>query len=82
MNKEQNCEILPHVSGTAFVVNYSRSLLPEISRDSYAGLWVTTEAVELWRELCREVYPNDDLNLCLRTRFYLSCLEALANDCR
>ena len=81
MTEKPNCEIMQHVSGTAFVVNYSRSRLPEISLDSYAGLWVTAEAVELWHELSREVYPNDDLNLSLRTRFYLSCLEALISSC-
>jgi len=81
MDIKLDCEIMQHVSGTAFVVNYSRSRLTEISLDSYAGLWVTDEAVELWHELCREVYPNDDLNLSLRTRFYLSWLESLAGSC-
>jgi len=67
--------IPPDISGTAFVVNYSRARLPEISHDPYAYLWVTPEAIALWDELARQVYPNDDLNLSLRNRFYLDLME-------
>jgi O-methyltransferase involved in polyketide biosynthesis len=63
------------VSGTAFVVNYSRSKRVELSRDRYAYLWVTPEAISLWQELAQEVYPHDDLNLSLRNRFFLEHLE-------
>lgn len=63
------------VSGTAFVVNYSRSRMEEISRDRYARLWVTPESIALWNELAREVYPNDDLNVSLRNRFYLGRIQ-------
>lgn len=59
------------VSGTAFVVNYSRARKVRISRDVYARLWVTPEAVEAWKALAERVYPNDDLNVSLRNRFYL-----------
>ncbi len=69
-------EIPEDVSGTAFVVNYSRSRLEHISRDRYARLWVTPGAVALWRALAEQVYPNDDLNVSLRNRFYLEHMEA------
>ena len=68
------------VSGTAFVVNYSRSLKEDISKDIYAKLWVTPEAKELWNDLSENVYPNDDLNLSLRNRFYLEHIKSFIRD--
>lgn len=68
------------VSGTAFVVNYSRSLKEDISKDIYAKLWVTPEAIELWNGLSENVYPNDDLNLSLRNRFYLEHIKSFIKD--
>ena len=62
------------VSGTAFVVNYSRSRMENVSKDRYAHLWVTRESIELWNDLAKHVYPNDDLNVSLRNRFYLERL--------
>jgi O-methyltransferase involved in polyketide biosynthesis len=47
-----------------------------ISRDIYAHLWVTPEAVSRWNELSAQVYPHDDLNVSLRNRFYLDHIEA------
>lgn len=72
-------EMIHHdISGTAFVVNYSRSKRVEISKDIYAKLWVTPESIELWNELAKNVYPNDDLNLSLRNRFYLEHMDRFA----
>lgn len=68
-------EIAQDVSGTAFLVNYSRSKMVDISRDIYAQLWVTTEAVSLWDNFAKNVYPNDDINLSLRNRFFLELLQ-------
>jgi O-methyltransferase involved in polyketide biosynthesis len=68
------------VSGTAFVVNYSRSRREEISRDRYARLWVTPASIALWNELAREVYPNDDLNVSLRNRFYLGRIQDFIDE--
>ena len=63
------------VSGTAFVVNYSRSRIVNISQDLYAHLWVTPEAIALWNDLSLAVYPNDDLNISLRNRFFLEQIK-------
>ena len=62
------------VSGTAFVVNYSRSRMEKISQDYFAHLWVTRDSIALWKDLAQNVYPNDDLNVSLRNRFYLGHL--------
>jgi O-methyltransferase involved in polyketide biosynthesis len=59
------------ISETAFVVNVSRSLRPDISRDIYAHLWITDKARRLWQELAEEVYPYDHISSSLRNRFYL-----------
>jgi len=68
------------VSGTAFVVNYSRSRMEKISQDHFAHLWVTRESIALWKELAQDVYPNDDLNLSLRNRFYLGHLRQFLHE--
>jgi O-methyltransferase involved in polyketide biosynthesis len=62
------------LSGTAFVVNHSRALQVDISRDIYASLWVTDETKRLWHELATQVYPYDDVSSSLRNRFYLERL--------
>ncbi len=63
------------ISGTAFVINVSRSRREDISQDAYARLWVTPEAEALWDDLAREVYPADDVSSSLRNRFYLEGLR-------
>lgn len=60
-----------NLSGTAFVTNVSRSRRQDLSQDRYAPWWVTDEAVRLYEELSREVYPHDDVSTSLRNRFYL-----------
>jgi len=73
-------KIKQDVSGTAFVVNYSRSKMVNISKDIYATLWVTPDSISLWDDLARNVYPNDDLNLSLRNRFYLEHLKKFVGE--
>jgi O-methyltransferase involved in polyketide biosynthesis len=67
------------ISATAFVVNVSRSMRVDISRDTYAHLWVTEEARQLWDRLAREVYPYDQISSSLRNRFYLEQLTKVIN---
>ena len=66
----------PHISESAFLVNESRARNVGLSRDRYAGLWVTDATRRLWEDFSREVYPYDDTELALRNRFYLEVLEA------
>jgi len=65
----------PHISESAFLVNESRARNVGLSRDRYAGLWVTDATRRLWEDFSREVYPYDDTELALRNRFYLEVLE-------
>lgn len=64
-------KIIPDLSGTAFVVNVSRSGKVMLSKDIYAKLWTTEEAVSLYNELRKSVYEYDDLFISLRHRFFL-----------
>lgn len=64
-------KIVPDLSGTAFVVNVSRSEKVMLSKDIYAKLWTTEEAVFLYHELRKNVYQYDDLFISLRHRFFL-----------
>jgi O-methyltransferase involved in polyketide biosynthesis len=73
-------DIKEDVSGTAFVVNYSRSLRVDISRDVYAKLWVTPESVALYDELSEQVFPHDDMSISLRNRFYLEQINAFCSQ--
>jgi len=68
------------VSGTAFVVNYSRAKKVRISKDTYADRWVTPESIVLWDDLATSVYPHDDLTLSLRNRFYLERLKDFIDE--
>ena len=52
----------------------------DISRASYAHLWVTDEARRLWQELAQDVYPYDHISSGLRNRFYLERLSAFVAD--
>ncbi|MBS1493038.1 MAG: class I SAM-dependent methyltransferase [Bacteroidetes bacterium] len=58
------------LSGTAFVVNVSRSEKVMISKDIYAHLWITDAARKYYDELNENVYKFDDLFISLRHRFF------------
>ena len=64
------------ISGTAFLVNYHRAKFQDISHDIYAKHWVTQEAIDLSEILSKEVYANDDIEICLRNRFFLENIKA------
>jgi O-methyltransferase involved in polyketide biosynthesis len=68
------------ISGTAFMVNCSRSKRVEVSKDIYACLWVTPESLALWDVLAADVYPNDDVNLSVRNRFFLEKIQDFIDD--
>jgi O-methyltransferase involved in polyketide biosynthesis len=65
-----------HISESAFLVNESRARNVGLSRDRYAGLWVSEATRRLWEDFSREVYPFDDTELALRNRFFLGVLES------
>jgi O-methyltransferase involved in polyketide biosynthesis len=68
-------EVQKGISGTAFMVNCSRSKREDISRDVYAKLWVTPESLVEWDALAESVYAHDDINLSVRNRFFLERLQ-------
>lgn len=63
-------KILPDLSGTAFVVNVSRSEKVMLSKDIYSQLWITEEARDLYGQLQNQVYKHDDLFISARHRFF------------
>ena len=69
-----------HISESAFLVNESRARNVELSRDRYARLWVSDSTRRLWEDFSREVYPHDAIELALRNRFFLECLNSYLNS--
>jgi len=67
------------ISETAFLVNASRARRVEISRDIYAGLWVSDSTQELWNDFAGKVYPYDDFVVATRTRYFLEHLRAFVD---
>jgi O-methyltransferase involved in polyketide biosynthesis len=67
------------LSESAFLVNESRARRSDISHDTYAHLWVTKATQQLWDEFATQVYPNDDIELSLRNRFFLDQVKTYAN---
>lgn len=63
-------KIIPDISGTAFVVNVSRSEKVMLSKDIYAHHWITNEARELYRQLGQNVYKHDDTFISARHRYF------------
>lgn len=63
-------KISADLSGTAFVVNVSRSEKVMLSKDIYASHWITEEARNLYGELRKNVYAYDDLFISARHRFF------------
>jgi len=65
----------PNISDTAFLVNYHRAKHERISLDVYSKYWVTKKSISLSKKLSKEVYKNDDIEICLRSRFFLENLR-------
>ena len=64
-----------HISDTAFLVNYHRAKHEKLSLDIYSKYWVTKESISLSKKLSKEVFNNDDIEICLRNRFFLENLR-------
>lgn len=67
------------VSDTAYLVCESRARRVDISQDVYARRWIAPghreSVAALWETFSREVYPYDDLEASLRTRYWLEQIE-------
>ncbi len=68
-----------NISDTAFLVVESRARRVDVSGDAYAQYWVPPErraaVAALWNDFSREVYPNDDLELGIRNRFFIESIQ-------
>lgn len=69
-----------HISDTALLVNESRARDTALSLDELAREWIPEEArariAQLWDDFAQEVYPHDDLELALRSRYYIEQLRS------
>jgi O-methyltransferase involved in polyketide biosynthesis len=73
------------VALTAYLVNASRAVRPELAADPLAAAWIPDAdrpgVADLWKEYADAVYPHDDLVVALRGRFIADVLaQALAAD--
>ena len=68
------------ISESAFLVNESRSRRTNISKDIYSHLWTNTKTNKLWNEFSKKVYPNDDIELSIRNRFFLEKLQTFVDN--
>lgn len=63
------------IADSAFLVNELRARNPSLSLDRYAHLWVNDRTKEICRTYDEEVYPDDEVALGLRNRFFLNLIE-------
>lgn len=63
------------------MVNVSRNKSLFVSQDIYSNLWIPTnqkdKARELWNKFSEEVYPYDDIELGIRTVYFLNILKTV-----
>lgn len=63
------------IADSAFLVNELRARNPSLSLDRYAHLWVNDRTREICRSYDQEVYPDDEVALGVRNRFFLNLIE-------
>jgi O-methyltransferase involved in polyketide biosynthesis len=67
------------ISMTAALVNESRARRPDLSKDVYARDWIPAAKraalATLWNEYAKQVYPNDDVVVSVRNRFFLHLID-------
>lgn len=67
------------LSMPAALVNESRARRVDLSGDRFARAWIPTRqrgaVSELWNEYASKVYPDDDIVLSVRNRFFLNLIE-------
>lgn len=70
------------IADTAFITACNRFNELEVSKDSFAHLWVTPKVKELTRNFLEKVSPFEDLLISVRHRFFLESIKRLAADSR
>lgn len=73
------------ISDSAYLVNISRNKSLSLNHDIYSNLWIPenqkTEVRELWNKYSYLVYPHDDIELGIRTLYFLNILKyVIKND--
>ena len=73
------------ISDSAYLVNVSRTKSLHISKDFFAHLWIPlskkAEILYLWDRYSKIVYPYDDIELGLRTEYFLTALKNHLENC-
>lgn len=67
------------VSDSAYLVNISRTKSVNISKDIFSHFWIPInqqeEAIKLWDAYSESVYPYDNIELGIRTQYFLNFLN-------
>jgi O-methyltransferase involved in polyketide biosynthesis len=67
------------ISDSAYLVNVSRAKSLHLSKDVFAHLWIPSdkkqEIYKLWDKYAKTVYPFDDIELGVRTNYFLQILQ-------
>ncbi len=63
------------IADSAFLVNELRARNPSLSLDQYAHLWVNDRTREICKTYDQEVYPDDEVALGIRNRFFFNLIE-------
>lgn len=72
------------ISDSAYLVNVSRAKSLQISNDIFAHLWIPSDlknvVYNLWDNYSKFVYPYDDIELGIRTNYFLKSINNILNE--
>ncbi len=72
------------ISDSAYLVNVSRAKALQISNDIFADLWIPSDQkkdiYKLWDNYSKFVYPYDDIELGIRTNYFLQSIKSQLNE--
>lgn len=72
------------ISDSAYLVNVSRAKSLRLSQDIFAHLWIPTDQMKvvykLWDSYSKFVYQYDDIELGIRTNYFLQSIENLLSN--
>jgi O-methyltransferase involved in polyketide biosynthesis len=66
----------PAIADSAFLVNELRARNTALSRDVFAHLWVNDHTRQICKNYDGLVYPDDEISLGVRNRFFLELIES------